>query len=309
MRYHLYVSLACPWAHRTLLMRTLKGLEDIIPVSVVHPLMLENGWTFGTDFPAATGDNLYHLNFAYEVYLRAQKDYTGRVTVPILWDKKQQTIVSNESADILRMFNSAFDAVGARAGDFCWQPGFVRSSSADVGIAAERRLDMRWLTRSGVGAASGSLLACSPTRRHERRGGSDLARSVSAAGRTNEIGETREALVFGNLQRGVPLGIRQVGVGARGQQQRHRFAVRVVVGAKQHGLNECSPPQLVHVVNVDTGIDQHAHCFNVPVLGGGNQCSSAIAIGAADIGAVREREREYLSEPLCSGMNFVAVAA
>lgn len=117
-RYHLYVSLACPWAHRTLLMRTLKGLEDIIPVSVVHPLMLENGWTFGTDFPAATGDNLYHLNFAYEVYLRAQKDYTGRVTVPILWDKKQQTIVSNESADILRMFNSAFDAVGARAGDY-----------------------------------------------------------------------------------------------------------------------------------------------------------------------------------------------
>ena len=117
-RYHLYVSLACPWAHRTLLMRTLKGLEDIIPVSVVHPLMLENGWTFGTDFPAATGDNLYHLNFAYEVYLRAQKDYTGRVTVPILWDKKQQTIVSNESADILRMFNSAFDAIGARAGDY-----------------------------------------------------------------------------------------------------------------------------------------------------------------------------------------------
>ena len=117
-RYHLYVSLACPWAHRTLLMRALKGLEEIIPVSVVHPLMLENGWTFGTDFPAATGDDLYHLNFAYEIYLRAQKDYTGRVTVPILWDKKQQTIVSNESADIIRMFNSAFDAVGAKAGDY-----------------------------------------------------------------------------------------------------------------------------------------------------------------------------------------------
>lgn len=117
-RYHLYVSLACPWAHRTLVMRTLKGLEKIIPVSVVHPLMLENGWTFGTDFPAATGDELYHLNFAYEIYLRAQKDYTGRVTVPILWDKQQQTIVSNESADIIRMFNSAFDAQGARAGDY-----------------------------------------------------------------------------------------------------------------------------------------------------------------------------------------------
>jgi len=117
-RYHLYVSLACPWAHRTLVMRTLKGLEKIIPVSVVHPLMLENGWTFGTDFPAATGDDLYHLHFAYEIYLRAQSDYTGRVTVPILWDKQQQTIVSNESADIIRMFNSAFDAQGAKAGDY-----------------------------------------------------------------------------------------------------------------------------------------------------------------------------------------------
>ncbi|MFI3310185.1 glutathione S-transferase C-terminal domain-containing protein [Ewingella allii] len=117
-RYHLYVSLACPWAHRTLLMRALKGLDKLIPVSVVHPLMLENGWTFATDFPAATGDDLYHLNFAYEIYLRAQKDYTGRVTVPILWDKKLQTIVSNESADIIRMFNSAFDAQGARAGDY-----------------------------------------------------------------------------------------------------------------------------------------------------------------------------------------------
>ncbi len=117
-RYHLYVSLACPWAHRTLVMRTLKGLEKIIPVSAVHPLMLENGWTFGTDFPAATGDDLYHLHFAYEIYLRAQSDYTGRVTVPILWDKQQQTIVSNESADIIRMFNSAFDAQGAKAGDY-----------------------------------------------------------------------------------------------------------------------------------------------------------------------------------------------
>jgi len=117
-RYHLYVSLACPWAHRTLIMRALKGLEDIIPVSVVHPIMLENGWTFADDFPGATGDSLYHLNYAYEIYLRAQHDYSGRVTVPILWDKKLQTIVSNESADIMRMFNSAFDAVGARAGDY-----------------------------------------------------------------------------------------------------------------------------------------------------------------------------------------------
>lgn len=117
-RYHLYVSLACPWAHRTLLMRKLKGLEKIIPVSVVHPLMLDHGWTFGTDFPDTTGDDLYHHDYLFELYLHAQQDYTGRVTVPVLWDKQQQTIVSNESADIIRMFNSAFDAVGARAGDY-----------------------------------------------------------------------------------------------------------------------------------------------------------------------------------------------
>jgi len=117
-RYHLYVSLACPWAHRTLLMRRLKGLEQLIPVSVVHPLMLENGWTFGTDFPGATGDPLYHKAFLYQLYLQADPAYSGRTTVPVLWDKEQGTIVSNESADIIRMFNSAFDAVGARAGDY-----------------------------------------------------------------------------------------------------------------------------------------------------------------------------------------------
>ncbi|WP_337262687.1 MULTISPECIES: glutathione S-transferase family protein [unclassified Serratia (in: enterobacteria)] len=117
-RYHLYVSLACPWAHRTLLMRKLKGLEQIVPLSVVHPLMLENGWTFGEDFPAATGDALHHADFLYQLYLRADPHYSGRVTVPVLWDKQQNTIVSNESADIMRMFNSAFDAIGARAGDY-----------------------------------------------------------------------------------------------------------------------------------------------------------------------------------------------
>src|SRR5471032_15330 len=117
-RYHLYVSLACPWAHRTLLMRRLKGLEQLIPVSVVHPLMLEHGWTFGTDFPGATGDPLYHKNFLYQLYLQADPHYSGRTTVPVLWDTLENTIVSNESADIIRMFNSAFDAVGAQAGDY-----------------------------------------------------------------------------------------------------------------------------------------------------------------------------------------------
>ncbi|PLR38351.1 glutathione-dependent reductase [Chimaeribacter coloradensis] len=129
-RYHLYVSLACPWAHRTLLMRKLKGLETLIPVSVVHPLMLENGWTFGRDFPAATGDDLYQLDYLYQLYLKAEPEYTGRVTVPVLWDKQQQTIVSNESADIIRMFNSAFDAVGARAGDY--YPAMLREEIDDL---------------------------------------------------------------------------------------------------------------------------------------------------------------------------------
>lgn len=117
-RYHLYVSLACPWAHRTLLMRHLKGLERHIAVSVVHPLMLEHGWTFGTDFPGATGDALYQHDYLYQLYLHAKADYSGRVTVPVLWDKERQTIVSNESADIIRMFNTSFDKAGAAPGDY-----------------------------------------------------------------------------------------------------------------------------------------------------------------------------------------------
>lgn len=117
-RYHLYVSLACPWAHRTLIMRALKGLESFISVSVVNPLMLQDGWTFDDNFPAATGDGLYQHEYLYQLYLQADPHYTGRVTVPVLWDKKTQTIVSNESAEIIRMLNTAFDAKGARAGDY-----------------------------------------------------------------------------------------------------------------------------------------------------------------------------------------------
>lgn len=117
-RYHLYVSLACPWAHRTLLMRKLKGLEAMIPVSVVNPLMFEHGWTFATDFPGVTGDDLYQSDYLYQLYLKADPHYSGRVTVPVLWDKKRQTIVSNESAEIIRMFNEAFDDLGATPGDY-----------------------------------------------------------------------------------------------------------------------------------------------------------------------------------------------
>ena len=121
-RYHLYVSLACPWAHRTLILRALKGLEDKISVDVVHPVMLEHGWTFDTDFPAATGDSQFALSYLHQVYTSVDPDYSGRVTVPVLWDKKQKTIVSNESSEIIRMFNSAFDQIGANTNDYYPEP-------------------------------------------------------------------------------------------------------------------------------------------------------------------------------------------
>ncbi len=112
-RYHLYVSLACPWAHRTLIFRTLKSLEQHISVSVVAPDMLSNGWEFDTSHtePAFRGteDALFNSDFMHQIYTRNKPDYTGRVTVPVLWDKQQQCIVSNESSEIIRMFNSAFD--------------------------------------------------------------------------------------------------------------------------------------------------------------------------------------------------------
>lgn len=117
-RYHLYVSHACPWAHRTLIFRHLKGLEPHIGVSVVHPLMKGDGWTFATDFDGATGDDLHGLDFLREVYLRDTPDMTGRVTVPVLWDKQTGRIVSNESAEIIRMFNSAFDGITGNGLDF-----------------------------------------------------------------------------------------------------------------------------------------------------------------------------------------------
>jgi len=117
-RYHLYVSYACPWAHRTLLYRALKGLETHVGVSVVHPDMLSDGWTFDTDWPGATGDRLYGLPFLRDLYTKAVPDASGRVTVPVLWDRNRETIVSNESAEIIRMFNSAFDGLTGDRQDF-----------------------------------------------------------------------------------------------------------------------------------------------------------------------------------------------
>ncbi|WP_380054790.1 glutathione S-transferase family protein [Falsihalocynthiibacter sp. SS001] len=117
-RYHLYVSYACPWAHRTLVFRAIKELTDHISVSVVHPDMLGDGWTFSQDFEGATGDTLYDLRFARDIYIKAQPNVSGRVTVPILWDKERKTIVSNESSEIIRMFNSAFNDITGNTDDY-----------------------------------------------------------------------------------------------------------------------------------------------------------------------------------------------
>jgi glutathionyl-hydroquinone reductase len=117
-RYHLYISHACPWAHRTLIFRVLKNLEDHISVDVVHPEMLENGWAFDTKFSGTTGDSLYGKEFLSEIYTQANNNITCRVTVPILLDKKSKKIVSNESADIIRIFNSSFDKITGNTEDF-----------------------------------------------------------------------------------------------------------------------------------------------------------------------------------------------
>ena len=108
-RYHLYVSYACPWAHRTLIFRKLKNLEDIISVSVVHPHMLDKGWVFD-GYPDATVDHVNGFKYLHEAYKQSDKDYTGIVTVPVLWDKKGKTIVNNESSEIIRILNSSFNA-------------------------------------------------------------------------------------------------------------------------------------------------------------------------------------------------------
>ncbi len=115
-RYHLYVSLACPWAHRTLIVRKLKRLEDVISVSIVDHFMGDHGWTF-RQRGGATGDDLYGLDYLHQIYTKADPSYSGRVTVPVLWDRQEETIVSNESSEIIRMLNEAFDAFGDAALD------------------------------------------------------------------------------------------------------------------------------------------------------------------------------------------------
>ena len=134
-RYHLYVSYACPWAHRTLIFRKLKKLEPHISVSVVHPLMLENGWEFKA-MEGATDDPLFGASALWEIYVRAKSDYSGRVTVPVLWDKQENTIVSNESAEIIRMFNTAFNGLTGSKDDF-----YPADLQADIDALNDRIYD------------------------------------------------------------------------------------------------------------------------------------------------------------------------
>jgi len=120
-RYHLYISHACPWAHRTMIFRALKGLEDMISVSVVHWFMADKGWTFQAG-DGVVADSVNDAEYMYQVYTSALSDYSGRVTVPVLWDKQNKTIVTNESSEIIRMFNTAFDDIGATKGDYYPEP-------------------------------------------------------------------------------------------------------------------------------------------------------------------------------------------
>lgn len=128
-RYHLYVCLACPWASRCLMMRKLKGLEEIISLSVVNPVMLEHGWTF-EDRPGVIADPIIDADYMHEIYTHVDPTYSGRVTVPVLYDKKTDTIVNNESSDIIRMMNTAFDEIGATPGDY--YPADLRDEINDI---------------------------------------------------------------------------------------------------------------------------------------------------------------------------------
>jgi putative glutathione S-transferase len=151
-RYHLYVSLACPWAHRTLLTRQLKRLEEVISVSVVHPHMGEFGWEFGV-FPGSSPDTIHNARYLHEIYTHAKSDYTGRVTVPVLWDKHQGTIVCNESRLIMRMLDHEFDALSDAKVDLC--PS-AQQSAIDGEIDALYGPVNNGVYRAGFATAQGS---------------------------------------------------------------------------------------------------------------------------------------------------------
>ncbi len=166
-RYHLYISLACPWAHRTLIFRKLKGLEEMVGVSIVHPLMREDGWTFDLSFASATGDPLFGARFLHEIYTRADPLCSSRVTVPVLWDKQRGAIVSNESSEIIRMFNSAFDEAGATGADY--YPQTLRGEIDDINSLVYEKINNGVYragfatTQSAYAAAFGQLFAALDT--------------------------------------------------------------------------------------------------------------------------------------------------
>ncbi|MEM1080053.1 MAG: glutathione S-transferase family protein [Pseudomonadota bacterium] len=137
-RYHLYVASACPWAHRALIFRKLKGLEPMISVSVVNPLMLDYGWSFEPGYKVSA-DPIQQAEYLHQIYTAADLDYTGRVSVPVLWDRKHHTIVSNESADIIRMFNQAFDEIGAKPGNY--YPATLRSAIDSINDRVYRAIN------------------------------------------------------------------------------------------------------------------------------------------------------------------------
>src|SRR5208282_3110074 len=137
-RYHLYVSLACPWAHRTLIFRALKGLEEAVSLSIVDPLMEAQGWAF-SDYPGATPDHANAKRYLHEIYTLAKPGYSGRVSVPVLWDKSSRKIVNNESSEIIRMLNSAFDAWGRADVDF--YPRALRGRIDEINALVYERIN------------------------------------------------------------------------------------------------------------------------------------------------------------------------
>ncbi|HEY4345791.1 MAG TPA: glutathione S-transferase family protein [Parvibaculum sp.] len=140
-RYHLYVSLACPWAHRTLIFRKLKALDDKIGLTIVDPLMLAEGWTITGDFPGTIPDTVNGKTRMHEIYSLAKPDYTGRVTVPVLWDKQRKTIVANESADIIRMLNSAFNGLDGVNAALDFYPEPLRAEIDRINAAVYDRVN------------------------------------------------------------------------------------------------------------------------------------------------------------------------
>jgi putative glutathione S-transferase len=137
-RYHLYVSLACPWAHRTLIFRKLKKLEGVISLSIADPLMEENGWEF-SDYPGSISDSLNGSQYLHQIYTTAKPDYTGRVTVPVLWDKEKKTIVNNESSEIILMLNSEFDEFGNSTQDF--YPPELRDEIDEINVVVYHNIN------------------------------------------------------------------------------------------------------------------------------------------------------------------------